>query len=104
MQTLSSFGFRGEALSSLCAVSELMVTTRTAQDVAGSRVVYDSSGGIEGQTSIARARGTTIALRELFKPLPVRRKVKSISDGHSVTPASYKVFFASPHTCSKHEE
>ncbi|CAK0773475.1 hypothetical protein CVIRNUC_004069 [Coccomyxa viridis] len=74
LQALDSFGFRGEALSSLCAVSELMVTTRTAQDVTGSRVSYDASGKIAQQTPVARARGTTIALRELFRPLPVRRK------------------------------
>ena len=75
LQTLASFGFRGEALSSLCAVSELMVTTRTGGDVTGSRVTYDSSGQIASQVSIARSKGTTVALRELFKPLPVRRKV-----------------------------
>ena len=75
LQTLASFGFRGEALNSLCAVSELMVTTRTAGDVVGSRVTYNSSGQISSQMSIARAKGTTVALRELFKPLPVRRKV-----------------------------
>ena len=75
LQALDSFGFRGEALSSLCAVSELMVTTRTAQDVTGSRVSYDASGKIAQQTPVARARGTTTALRELFRPLPVRRKV-----------------------------
>ncbi len=75
LQTLASFGFRGEALSSLCAVSELMVTTRTGGDVTGSRVTYDSAGRISSQVSIARSKGTTVALRELFKPLPVRRKV-----------------------------
>ena len=81
LQALDSFGFRGEALSSLCAVSELMVTTRTAQDVTGSRVSYDASGKIAQQTPVARARGTTIALRELFRPLPVRRKVRALSHG-----------------------
>ena len=79
LQTLASFGFRGEALSSLCAVSELMVTTRTAGDVTGSRVTYDSAGQISSQVSIARSKGTTVALRELFKPLPVRRKVDTSS-------------------------
>lgn len=58
-------------------MSELMVTTRTADDVTGSRVMYDGSGRISSQASVARARGTTVALRELFKPLPVRRKAQS---------------------------
>ena len=87
LQTLASFGFRGEALSSLCAVSDLMVTTRTAGDVTGSRVTYNSSGQISSQISVARAKGTTVALRELFKPLPVRRKVTSSSTQPSLIAA-----------------
>jgi len=39
--------------------------------------MYDGSGRISSQASVARARGTTVALRELFKPLPVRRKAQS---------------------------
>jgi len=37
-QELETFGFRGEALSSLCAVSDLSVVTRTAEQEAGVRL------------------------------------------------------------------
>ena len=71
---LSSFGFRGEALSSLCAMSDVSVVTRTASEDAGTRIEYDHKGGIVSQESMARAVGTTVSLCNIFKPLPVRHK------------------------------
>ena len=41
---LSSFGFRGEALSSLCALSDLSVVTRTDAEDAGTRIEYTHRG------------------------------------------------------------
>ena len=88
MQALTSFGFRGEALSSLCAVSEVTVTTRTEGSETGTRLSYNHAGVLTSSVSVARARGTTVAVRDLFKPLPVRFKVglherwgAGISDG-----------------------
>jgi DNA mismatch repair protein MutL len=71
---LRSFGFRGEALSSLCALCDVAVVTRTAAQEGGTRVEYDRSGGVARTAPAPRAVGTTVALRELFKPLPVRHK------------------------------
>lgn len=77
MQDLQSFGFRGEALSSLCAVSEVTVSTRAEGDASGTRLFYDHNGAIVSIAPIARAQGTTVAVKELFKPLPVRYKALS---------------------------
>lgn len=74
-QELGTFGFRGEALSSLCALAEVAVVTRTAEMAAGVRLAYDQAGAVLSQASAARAVGTTVAVRDLFKPLPVRYKV-----------------------------
>lgn len=74
-QELSTFGFRGEALSSLCALAEVSVVTRTADGAAGVRLTYNHAGKLTGTAATARAPGTTVAVRELFKPLPVRFKV-----------------------------
>ena len=41
MQALSTFGFRGEALSSMCALADVSVVTRTASQDAGVRLEYD---------------------------------------------------------------
>ena len=75
MQDLSTFGFRGEALSSLCALANITVTTRTAEQAAAVRLVYGHSGALVSNAPAARAVGTTVAVGEIFKPLPVRFKV-----------------------------
>jgi DNA mismatch repair protein PMS2 len=72
---LHTFGFRGEALSSLSALSELSVVTRTAEQAAAVRLEYDRDGKLVGSTPCARAVGTTVAIKDLFAPLPVRRQV-----------------------------
>ena len=72
VQELATFGFRGEALSSLCAVADVSIVTRTAQQAARARLSYDHEGRLAGQSAAARAVGTTVAVRDLFKPLPVR--------------------------------
>lgn len=59
LEALSTFGFRGEALSSLCAVAAVSVVTRTASDATGTRVVYDRAGGVASTEPAARAVGTT---------------------------------------------
>lgn len=56
LESVTTFGFRGEALSSLCALSEVVVTTATKdQAPRGVKLVYDIEGHLLSQTSIARA-------------------------------------------------
>ncbi len=74
-QAVSTFGFRGEALSSLSALAEVSIVTRTEDQVAAARLTYDREGALTGQAAAARAPGTTVAVRDLFKALPVRHKV-----------------------------
>jgi DNA mismatch repair protein PMS2 len=71
---VETFGFRGEALSSLCALSNVSVTTRHKSQSNGTKIVYDSNGKIESDTASARSVGTTVVLGNLFHSLPVRRK------------------------------
>ncbi len=83
-QGLSTFGFRGEALSSLCALADVSVITRTADDAVGTRLTFDRQGKLAGREACARGVGTTVAVRELFAPLPVRRQVRQLACTHSV--------------------
>ena len=74
-QDVSTFGFRGEALSSLCALASITITTRTTNTNPAQRLSYDHTGSLVGSTPTARALGTTVAVKDLFKTLPVRHKV-----------------------------
>ncbi|XP_031487783.1 DNA mismatch repair protein PMS1 isoform X1 [Nymphaea colorata] len=74
LQSLSSFGFRGEALSSLCALGNLSVETRTRNEEVGTHLIFDHSGLITSETKMARQVGTTVTVEKLFSPLPVRCK------------------------------
>ena len=71
--TISSLGFRGEALSSIGAVSQVEVITKTAGSLTGTR--YQIEGGLEtGCEEIGSPDGTTFIVRNLFYNTPVRKK------------------------------
>lgn len=72
---VSTLGFRGEALSSLCGTAELSLVTATALTTpAASSLTFETSGKCVVGGKAARSRGTTVTVKELFKHLPVRRK------------------------------
>lgn len=76
---LSTLGFRGEALASIAAVSELTLlslaaeTASQGEDVAGTYLVA-RGGEIVQRGRRARLRGTTVTVRELFYNVPARLK------------------------------
>jgi len=74
LHELASFGFRGEALSSLCSVASVSVVTRTADEECGSKLAYDHQGALISQSPAPRSIGTTVAVQNLFSTLPVRHK------------------------------
>jgi len=73
-QNLSTFGFRGEALSAICAMGDMTISTKTAADSCASLIAYDRFGKLSSSSPAAREVGTTVSVRELFKRLPVRHK------------------------------
>ncbi|GLJ47147.1 hypothetical protein SUGI_0995380 [Cryptomeria japonica] len=74
LQSLTLLGFRGEALSSLCALGNVTIETRTKNESVGTQLIFDHSGLIISQKNIARQIGTTVSVAKLFSPLPVRYK------------------------------
>lgn len=73
--TLETFGFRGEALSSLCALSNFTVITCTADSAPkGTKLEFETSGKLKGTSVVAAQKGTTVTVEDLFKNLPVRRQ------------------------------
>jgi DNA mismatch repair protein PMS2 len=75
LSSLQTFGFRGEALSSLCALSNFYITTARAIDAPkGTRLDFEVSGELKATSVIASQKGTTVAVKSLFNNLPVRRR------------------------------
>ncbi|ROT82920.1 Mismatch repair endonuclease PMS2 [Penaeus vannamei] len=71
---VKTFGFRGEALSSLCALSDLTIATRHESQAVATKLVYDHNGKLITKTPCPRQVGTTVTLQNLFSTLPVRHK------------------------------
>ncbi|MCA0376089.1 MAG: DNA mismatch repair endonuclease MutL [Gemmatimonadetes bacterium] len=67
-----SFGFRGEALPAIASVSELRIETAPANG-AGTAVVV-RGGALLEVADVARQRGTTVSVQQLFYNTPARRK------------------------------
>lgn len=86
LQTLQSLGFRGEALSSIAAVSKVEIVTKTARDMTGIR--YCLEGGRETEfEEVGAPDGTTFMVRNLFFNTPVRRKFlkTAMTEGSYIT-------------------
>ncbi|XP_052605345.1 PMS1 protein homolog 1 isoform X2 [Peromyscus californicus insignis] len=77
LENLTTYGFRGEALGSICNVAEVVVTTRTAADDFSTQYVLDGSGHILSQKPSHLGQGTTVTALKLFKNLPVRKQFYS---------------------------
>ena len=82
--TISSLGFRGEALSSISAVSMVELLTKTKESICGIRYVIEG-GQEKSMEEAASPDGTTFFVRNLFYNTPARKKfLKS-----SMTEAGY---------------
>ncbi|CAB3374130.1 Hypothetical predicted protein [Cloeon dipterum] len=77
LDSVGTFGFRGEALSSLCRVCDGMeVVTRHETSGVTVKLKYNASGELEEKIEVAgEAVGTKVTLKTLFGTLPVRRKI-----------------------------
>ncbi|KAF7901459.1 hypothetical protein EAF00_003680 [Botryotinia globosa] len=75
LTTLQTFGFRGEALSSLCALSNFCVITCMPESAPkGTKLEFEISGKLKGTSVVAAQKGTTVIVENLFNNLPVRRR------------------------------
>lgn len=75
LSSLQTFGFRGEALSSLCALSTFTLTTAQAHEAPkGRKLEFEVSGKLKSATLVAAQKGTTACVEHIFCRLPVRQK------------------------------
>src|ERR1035437_2332321 len=71
--TITTKGFRGEALASIAAVAQVELRTKTASEELGSIIVISGST-IEKQEAIQQAQGSNFMVKNLFYNIPVRRE------------------------------
>lgn len=71
--SITSLGFRGEALSSIAAVSQVELITKTYGELTGTKYVIEGSKEIANE-EIGAPEGTTFLVRNLFYNVPARRK------------------------------
>ena len=95
--SLSTMGFRGEALASIAACSDVTLTTCLKGDAEGTKVVYED-GSLKGVYSNASCTGTTVEVRNLFKNLPARYKFlkKDSTEGMYITGLIEKLAVIAP--------
>ena len=70
---IKSFGFRGEALPSIAAVSDLEISSRSETLEHGWKIRIEH-GDVHEPEPVAHAVGTTVCVKELFEKIPARRK------------------------------
>ena len=69
---IKTMGFRGEALASIAAVSQVEIKTKTPEAVTGTYIEIENSA-VKKQEPIAWQQGTSIAMKNLFFNVPARR-------------------------------
>lgn len=86
LMSLSSMGFRGEALSSIAAVSKVEIVTKTKESVTGTRLCLEGAKETSFE-EVGAPDGTTFIVRNLFFNTPVRRKFlkTAMTEGSYIT-------------------
>ena len=97
LDSISTLGFRGEALASICAVSRLQLITRNINEEEGTSYIIE--GGEEVSLDEAGCPvGTTFIIRDLFYNIPARAKFlkKDVAEGNAVSNVIDKTALSHP--------
>lgn len=97
LDAITTLGFRGEALASICAVSKVELLTRNAVDDVGTRYVIE--GGEEILLDDAGCPvGTTLIVRDLFYNIPARLKFlkKDVQEGNYISSVVERIAVSNP--------
>jgi DNA mismatch repair protein MutL len=94
---VETLGFRGEALPSIASVSRFTLTTSDNEAGVATEIECDPLTGSCSAHPAARDRGTTVAVRELFENVPVRRKFLRSADAELRAIVTVVASYALPH-------
>ena len=101
LQKISTLGFRGEALASVCAVSKVQMLTSTGDSVG---CEYTIEGGEQiSYSELGCPKGTTIIVRDLFYNTPARMKFMKtdMGEGNAVAGVVDKIALSHPEVAFK---
>ena len=70
---INTLGFRGEALASIAAVSNFILTSKTKEDLTGIKIEVEG-GNIRNLSQVGISEGTTIEINDLFFNMPARKQ------------------------------
>ena len=83
LESVSTLGFRGEALPSIASVARVEMRTRSQDEDSGTRIEFED-GELLSQSSAGLPVGTTLIVRNLYRNFPARRKfLRSPASEHS---------------------
>lgn len=74
LEKVSTLGFRGEAMSSLCALTSVELVTSQANSGLATRIAFDHHGEIVSKKTTNGKKGTHVTVSDMFFNLPVRKK------------------------------
>ena len=97
LNSITTLGFRGEALAAIAAVSELKIISKT-KDAATGTLLAASGGNITEITDVGCADGTTVVVENLFGSVPARRKFlkRDVTEAAAVSAIVEKVAMSRP--------
>ncbi len=100
---ISTLGFRGEALSSICAVSKVELISRTSNQKMGSHYIIEGGEEVYFDDEYGCPEGTTIIVRDLFYNTPARMKFlkKDSSEANAVLKIIDRVALSHPEVSFK---
>lgn len=97
LEKIQTYGFRGEALASISAVSRTELTTKTADAESAIKLIL-AGGEVTGSDTVGAKNGTSIVIRDIFYNMPARFKFlkKDASEAAAVTDVCQKAALSRP--------
>ena len=102
LENVKSMGFRGEALASIAAIANVEMTTKTAEDEMGNKIIVEGGKVLSSEETGAQ-QGTTITVSNLFFNTPVRYKFlkKDFTELGYIEDIVTKIALANPNVAIK---
>ena len=103
LQSITSMGFRGEALASVAAISKITLTTKNENEDIGTKVKVEA-GNIISKEEFATVTGTKIEIRDVFYNVPARFKFlkKDYTEAGYIEDAVTRIALANPQISIKY--